>query len=374
MRSLTIERFRGFERFVLKGLGRVNLIVGTNNSGKTTILEAANILLEGPTAIDPILARRGEDLWAERDPRGWHRQVEVRCLFRGHDIRAGSSFRIKAGIESGEIGIEAVVEEMQPNQLSLPFGREPLPDAGAEAYLGPYTFKLDFMRDSKPVMQLPMTQIGTVPTRLFSPARGPFQRPGFERATFVTASSLTADAVISLFDAIVLTPEEGLVLEALRIIEPAIERIASAGPERLRRSNLRDSTRGGMVVRLQNVKDRVPIGSMGDGIWRMLGLALALVDARDGLLLVDEIDTGLHYTVMEDMWRLVYQSAKRLNVQVLATTHSRDCTESLAAICNDEAGEEGDVTIQRVERGQDEAVAYSEREIVAAARYGGEVR
>ena len=65
-------------------------------------------------------------------------------------------------------------------------------------------------------------------------------------------------------------------------------------------------TRGGFFVRLKGNEKRIPIGSFGDGIWRMLALSTALVKAKDSLLLVDEIDTGLHHTVMGDMWKLIY--------------------------------------------------------------------
>ena len=174
----------------------------------------------------------------------------------------------------------------------------------------------------------------------------------------------------ALFEEVVLTPEEEVVTEALRFIEPDIERIASASQEQ------RDPAiqRGGILLRLKGIKDRVPIGSMGDGLWRMLGLALAVVRSRDGILLVDEIDTGLHHTVMEDMWRFLYECSKRYNVQIFATTHSRDCYQSLAVICRDSVTEGSDVTISRVERGREEAVGYTEQEIRAVADREIEVR
>jgi predicted ATP-dependent endonuclease of OLD family len=106
----------------------------------------------------------------------------------------------------------------------------------------------------------------------------------------------------------------------------------------------------------------------------MLGLALALVQAEGGILLVDEIDTGLHFSVLADMWRLVYRAARRFNVQVFASTHSRDCYESLAVICRETVSEGSDVTIQRIERGKHASVAYTEQEIIAAAERGMEVR
>ena len=193
---------------------------------------------------------------------------------------------------------------------------------------------------------------------------------GNEKARFITSSALTPESVVELFESVVLTKDEELVIEALNIIEPSIERIAIGGSERLRS----DTTRGGVLVRCRGIDQRIPIGSMGDGIWRMLGIALALVRSGDGVLLIDEIDTGLHFTVMADMWRLIHRTAKRLNVQVFATTHSRDCYESLAVICQEQVREGSEITIQRIEKNRRESVGYTEQEIVAAADRGMEVR
>jgi predicted ATPase len=113
---------------------------------------------------------------------------------------------------------------------------------------------------------------------------------------------------------------------------------------------------------------------MGDGMWHMLGIALSVVRAQGGVLLIDEIDTGLHYSVMGDMWRLVHDAAKRLDVQVFAATHSRDCYQSLAAIVEAGAASRPEVTIQRIERGNPRAVAFTDDEIRIAAEIGAEVR
>ena len=108
-------------------------------------------------------------------------------------------------------------------------------------------------------------------------------------------------------------------------------------------------------------------------MWRMLGLALALANAKGGVLLVDEIDTGLHYSIMGDMWRMVGKLAATLDVQVFATTHSRDCYQGLATIV--EAGSPSfQVTIQRIEPSRGRAIGFSNDDIVIAAERGIEVR
>lgn len=87
---------------------------------------------------------------------------------------------------------------------------------------------------------------------------------------------------------------------------------------------------------------------------------------------MDEIDTGLHYTVMSAMWKLIYNAAREFNVQVFATTHSYDCVYSLASLHDD--AEAHHITVQRIEAGKARAVPYTQTEIKIAAEREIEVR
>jgi ABC-type branched-subunit amino acid transport system ATPase component len=380
IRSLTLENYRGFHRFDLHDIGRVNLIVGTNNAGKTSVLEAVHIL-EAPGEFGPIwstLTRRGED-FEESESNRVIRQIDVRRLFHGHEVAVGSRISFGAETDRGRDQFTAVIAEptsdAQAAQPRLFETLEPADDAEfipRAAALGLRWQNgqtgVDFSAEHD------LTRRGGITSEaLRTMGRGgEVQRVPIR---FITASSLSPDAVIDLFEEVVLTPYEDFVVEALRIIEPSIERIATSGTERRRAFSSRGmGVRGGLLVRCRGIRDRIPIGSMGDGIWRILGLALALARTEGGILLVDEIDTGLHYSVMENMWKLVNQTAKKHKIQVFATTHSRDCYESLAAVCRDFVSENSEVTIQRVEREKTRSTAYSEQEIIAAAQRGMEVR
>ncbi len=180
---------------------------------------------------------------------------------------------------------------------------------------------------------------------------------------FISSSALSIEEVITLYNEIVLTDEENLVIEALQTIEPTIERIAPIA-----------SSRGGMVVKCSDQPERLPIGSMGDGLWRMLGLSLALAGTAGGTLFIDEIDTGLHYTVLERMWLLITKAAARLDVQVFATSHNRDCYEALANVVLHNCDVTGDVSIHRIEKGRSKSVPFTGEEMVIAAERGIEVR
>ena len=184
---------------------------------------------------------------------------------------------------------------------------------------------------------------------------------------FIRTSGMKATDVARTYSRIKFGDKDESIKTALRIVEPALEDLSpdARGPRLYR------DAPGGVVLKLRGIVGQVPIGSMGDGMWRMLGLALSISSAADGVLLVDEIDTGLHHSVMEDMWRMVGERAAALSVQVFATTHSEDCYESLAAIANPEAD---DVTIQRIDRTRAEAVRYSSQAVIAAAERRTEVR
>jgi len=132
--------------------------------------------------------------------------------------------------------------------------------------------------------------------------------------------------------------------------------------------------RNGILVGHRNVKTRFPVGSYGDGMRRLLAISLALVSTKDGCLLIDEIDTGLHWTVMEDMWRLVVEAAQHSNVQVFATTHSLDCVRGLGTLTRSRPDLAKLVAIQKVHQSLKQAVCVPGEEIPIAMEQDIEVR
>jgi AAA15 family ATPase/GTPase len=114
---------------------------------------------------------------------------------------------------------------------------------------------------------------------------------------------------------------------------------------------------------------------MGYGMNRILNLAIALVSTEKGVLLVDEIETGLHYEAQLDMWRLVLKTAKDLDVQVFATTHSWDCIAAFKEALQ-ELEDQSVAKLFRLDSkyGKLRAVEYDAEEIRIAVNQGVEVR
>ncbi|QTA87478.1 AAA family ATPase [Desulfonema magnum] len=359
--ELKITGFRGFKDFSLNDLGRINLLVGSNNGGKTSVLEALEFLASRGN-LRPIfgaMRRRGEHKWPDAQIKS-DLEMDICRLFYGYEMQQDSQFSISGKRMTSADTVQAEIQESES---------ESLPDDSYE-FLSPYILKLTWNHETEPLnLKLRLSHQGGLSYKILRTY--PPRQAG--KSLFVSTLSLSADEIVPLFEDIVLTPDEQLVIESIRHIEPTIERIASLGSEK--RGGLSYSgTIGGLVVKCKGIDQRIPIGSMGDGIWRMLGITLALIKAKEGILLVDEIDTGLHFTVMEDMWKLIAKTAERLNVQVFATTHNSDCWSSLATILCDKDADNKNVSIQRIEKNKKQAVAFTRDEIIIAAKRGIEVR
>jgi hypothetical protein len=154
------------------------------------------------------------------------------------------------------------------------------------------------------------------------------------------------------------------VVEALRLIEPRLKRLTVV------------ATRGGSVLYGDlGGGHLMPVPLMGDGMLRTLSIALAMVNSQGGLVLVDEVENGLHYSVLADLWRMIAQTARRLEVQVFAATHSDECIRALYEAV-ESLGCQEDLRLYRFDLTGDgtRAVDYSADELSAAIASEQEVR
>lgn len=360
LQNLHISNYRQFTEFELRNLAQVTLLVGGNNAGKTSVLEAAELLLAAwpPAALARCLARREELVTIDEESRAV--DYDVAHAFHGREAAVGSVLRISGQTGSSRaLYVQCAIrpdEEDDRPQLSV------LEPQAIPAESRALSFESDRLSSQ---LAFALGAFGTLPrnaVRRSTSQESPALRWPIE---YVPTSSPSSAQLRHLWDAIVLTPEESHVLEALQIVEPRVERIAAiGGPGRF------EST---VVVKLRGSDTRIPIGSMGEGSRRLMALALSVASTSGGCLLVDEIDTGLHYSVMHQMWRLLIGAALRVGVQVIATTHSLDCLQALAELAQDPDFRRS-VAVYRIERGANEGIRYSMGELEAAISDEMEIR
>lgn len=315
LRQVSIQNYRVFSHFELDDLALVNLIVGTNNSGKSSLLEAIYLLTsDDPTdSLFHILHERGEvvnDIAADK----WRRNgYQLAPLFHGHVLQASKSIQIIGRCSKGETS-SATGTSLEGKNVALGYehnGHARLQESEISSTRA--VVLKQTIGDSTPIQSRFPLQNGNLFLR---PDRLPL-REGQSR--LVTTNYLLYDEFALLWDGITLTPKEDQVIEALQLVEPNIQRISFTS---------RQTSNSGVLLKLHKQATPVPLTSMGDGMRRILAITASLVSVEGGTLLVDEIDTGLYYEVLTDMWKLIFSIASKTKTQVFATTHSWDCVQA----------------------------------------------
>lgn len=367
--NLEIRGFRGFRKLEVEPLGRVNLIVGRNNVGKTSVLEALRLYATpgSPSVLLDLIAARDE-FDRPLGPRSNDRRptpVPIGGLFYG---------RVAILDQTPWLSIGSIDDRSRTLQIKLTIRRlrrvrERVPSVEVEEISGGFL-------DGTPSLSY---QVGTQPAVLLSIEDSwRFQRyehvissstESLIAATinsfYVSSSGLSPRSTARAWQNVNLTDYQLKIADSLRIIEPRIAQLSA---------NVDSDDKLVPIIRLEGSPEPVTLRSMGDGMVRMFHLALALVNSTGGLLLVDEIENGLHYSVHEDLWKLVFRTAKDLKVQVFATTHSWDCIEAFQRAAQDDQSSEGCLIRLGWKRGEVVATVYDESDLAVVTRDQIEVR
>jgi hypothetical protein len=191
--------------------------------------------------------------------------------------------------------------------------------------------------------------------------------PDTSNAIFVPSSG-AGYSNPALWDKISLTPAEEEVKKYLKIISPEIENIALISlPE--------NENKRCFIVKLRNIGKRVLLSTLGEGVNRMLNIILSLVNAKQGILLIDEIENGIHYSIHSKVWELIFTLSEELQVQVFATTHSWDCIDGFQRALNS-FHDPSQCLLLRLSKREEEifATTFNARELAIATRENIEVR
>lgn len=284
--SLEIKNFRAFKHLTIEKLAQINLITGKNNVGKTTLLEAINLFRHkgSPHTIRNI----GDDSF----PYDF-----LKHLFYSYDITQRISI-------SGE----------NDNKLII--------------LIGDPEYKTDHILSIK----LEGEEIKRIPIELFT---GNFKQSIHSeivpdkvvRCFIVPSLGINQISLCRCWDELVLTNLEEDVVTGLQLINSSIEKIGLVATKDGENERF-------FRVRLNGLNDPISLYSLGSGINRDFEIILSMVSSKDGTLLIDEVENCLHYSIQPHVWKLIFELAKRLNVQVFATTHSWDCISAFQETCS----------------------------------------
>ena len=369
--DLSIRNFRGINFLSIGRLGRVTLLGGRNGVGKTTVLEAVRVhAARGrPSVLHELLGDREEFAAALDEDNDLVVSPDYAALFHGRTATRERPITIGPNAGTDDLRIEVST----PGDWS-PYQKDLFADLSTEADV--QAVKVVYRDKARLLPWLPAVRDTLTNWSRQRYARR-LQRNLFAEQEWpvIECESLGPglpgnNKLARFWDRVALTEQEDLSLQALRLVSDGIEGVAVVADEE---SPYRGRGRR-VVIKLRDHPRPVPLKSLGDGATRMFAIGLALTNCREGFLLIDEAENGIHYSVQYEFWRMVLHAAHRFNVQVLATTHSKDCLSGFARAAAESYEVEG--AYMRIERDGDldRAVEYTEEELDTVVKQGIEAR
>ncbi len=378
--DLSIKGFRGIDELSIPRLGRVTLLVGKNSVGKTTVLDAVRIYAARGhyPVLAEILEGREEVLVVTDEDGDNFIQPDLTALFHGRTAYPNARISIGPTNEADQLTIGAtfLTDDQRSFQGSF-FGDRLLDDGIPALKIGLHNIEIEQVipwitpDDALGARSISRRARNQIMHRGASRLHDDDDLPPLIKCQSLGPGLLSNFELAHFWDSVALTDDENRAVQALGLIFGAeVDRVAVIGvdPRRSRNGGRR------AVVKFKGQDRPIPLKSLGDGALRMFGVALALANSRDGFLLIDEAENGVHYSLQRDYWRMVLQAAHEHNVQVLATTHSWDCVTGFAQAATEFEEAEGILVRLSRQYGDLQAVTYSEKNLRAAAEQTIEVR
>lgn len=319
--SLHIQNFRAFRNLKLEGLGRVNLITGANNVGKTALLESLAMLFGIGSGIQQSLPR----------------------MFRfGGQADAEDSFwtwLLPGGVKAGNALFDGC---LAGREVSCRVGIGEAPRFGQPEFS---EFKLGHLGGRRSVAHVTY---------------------GVSLPKFAVFSTVPVDSTQHAinFNRVVIRRRRKTVEHLLNELEPRLITIEF----------LQASVAGPSLYADVGLAELLPVSQLGQGFNRLLDIYSELVAEDAKVLLIDEIENGLYWKALPIVWKGLFAAARELDVQIFATTHSLECIRAA-----DEAARAGgnyDLAVIRLDRVGDEIkpTVMGEETMRTAKEFGWEIR
>ena len=344
--NLTIHQFRGLRELKLQDLGQINILVGGNNSGKTSVLEAISTYCRPLDPLEWLNTSWRREIKSSRKPQldalRWlfpqNSEVSHAHVYEGETyVSSNGAFRVRES--------RAIYREFE--------GFLELTDKenSSESQLEIDEIEFDkILRGAKLELKV---------TTSFSPEELSVSFEIWENQRFINKKNrsnavLPIDTVtpishrieqlqISLLSEAILLGIKPEVIKLLQQMDSEITDLVILSPTGKLPSLYIDHKRVGIS----------PLSAFGDGVRRLLFIALTLAKVREGVLLIDEIEIAIHTEALGSSFAWIVDWCQRLDVQLFATTHSLEAIDAMLDASNSET----DVVLYRLEKRESQTKA-----------------
>ena len=304
IRTLSIENFRGIHRTEIPDLSRINLFFGKNNCGKSSILEALFVL---SNRLNPTLALKINEL------RHYNNNTleGLSSSFYNRDTDVPIHISSES-TEHGKYNMSITTKQILSKEIA---DNSPISYDGKE-----YRLEVSTSSNGKPNLTTGF-EVTKKDDKLVLTLQNTSTERQEDTCIYMNPTYPFYEAVDVLKDMLQNKQKESLIL-SLQTLEPSISDIAVIGND---------------IMVDVGIKKLLPINILGDGIRKILSIILNINACKNGILLIDEVDNGFHFSSMTSLWQTILSTASECDTQIFVTTHNIDSLKSLNIVLNKQA-------------------------------------
>ena len=318
--TVSISNFRSINELTISGFKQFNLILGENNCGKSSFIESIQFCLGLPNGmlLNQInTARRlfNNDIFTAFHNLKYDKPIIFSLTTDKKESRILS-------INAPKINAQQFISRETSQQQERTIG---LYKINVERFDGQkYSVEYSPEQHTKNPLYLPLTDNNSL------------QSSDIVIPSFYWTPDWSGYNYSNALSRLIINKQKELVIKALRAVDKNIQ-------------DIQLGANGGIFVDI-GLSSLLPIPLMGQGIEKILAIITTLTTLKDGIILIDEFENGLHHTSMAQLWAVLFEICSSQNIQVFATTHSYECIESFI----EKAPDENELSITRLERDSSE--------------------
>ena len=322
-KNIEIKNFRGIDHLKIDDFSRVNVFLGQNNSGKTTVLEAIAMLMamsnpDIPQAINAVRARKP-----------FSKFIDIQYFFKNLDVSA-----------SPEVMAEQTDGNSRHLKLTLSYVFDELADPqnepqqmGTVKYVNTLEMNFDVSRGASNQgyqSWLRVNSQGLVVNRKVADGYLESKRAWLTPSDLMTSN--LANDLAELFK----RNRKDAILALLKLFDSHITGIEILTDD--------------IYVGFEGKTQMLSLSMMGDGLRRYLNIVAAAANPVIDILLIDEIDNGLHYSIYGKLWQSLFALAHATDKQIYVTTHSKETLFYLNDMLQEAPDYKSDMRLYTLER------------------------
>jgi len=323
-KNLEIKNFRGIDHLKIDDFSRVNVFLGQNGSGKSTVLEAIILALgmsnpDMPQAVNSVRARKP-----------FSNFIDIKYLFHNLDTNTPPKIIMEQAngiIRQLKLGLTYVFDELAEPK------NEPVQQTGIVKYVNTLEMHFDVISGTSQKNYMSWMRVNPAGVVVNKKAADGYMEN--LRGWLISADLMSNNLVNDLTE-LFKRNQKDVVLNLLKLFDAQITGIEILNDD--------------VYIGFEGMSEMLPSRMTGDGLRRYLNIVASAANSMNTIIMLDEIDNGLHYSAYKKLWEAIFALSTTTNKQVFVTTHSKETLFRLSQMLEENPAYQQELRLYTLEK------------------------